>query len=398
MRFTTEDTDGTERRQNFFLCVLCVLCGEFLLGCGGPSLQSKSEPKLKAARPEAVEALNDAARLVRLGAANYPHAVERLREATTIDPGLWEAYYDLGWIELKQHHPQAAADALEKAQAILPGRPATAEALGEAYFELGRPADAVAVYRKLLEKKDLGAELAVRMRIRLGEALRKSGKLDEAIDSLQKALRQAPRSTSALNALALVYQARGQHELSDLVLHRALEVDDKSKAAAETWNNLGLVALSLRQDQAAFAHFDQASRLDPALTVARRNKALVYLDCGDYPKAADELSALTKGDAVDVDTWVALGVAERGLGRFDPAAHAFEKALELEPTHADALYDLGVLFMDFKKDKTKAQMKLSEFLKLAPLKHPRRSDAESRMKELAPRPAPGAPLNRGGSS
>jgi len=57
---------------------------------------------------------------------------------------------------------------------------------------------------------------------------------------------------------------------------------------------------------------------------------------------------------------------------------------------ADALYDLAVLYMDFKKDKSKAEMKLNEFLKVAPDKHPRRADAESRLKELAPRPPAGA--------
>jgi tetratricopeptide (TPR) repeat protein len=361
-----------------------------LLSACGPSLKDNAEPKLKAAKPEAVDSLRDAARLVRLGAANYDRALERLREAVQTDPSLWEAWYDIGWLELKLHHPQAAAEALEKAQAIVT-RPATTEALAHAYVELGRYSDAAAVYRKLLDKKPEPApEVAAQVRVRMGEALRRAGKLDEASEALQKALRVTPRSTPALNALALVYEARGQHDLADLVLHKALEVDDKTKAAAETWNNLGLIALSLRQDQVAFAHFDQASRLDPGLTVARRNKAVVYLDCGDYQKAADELKAITRADPDDVEAWVALGVAERGLGQLERASNAFEKALELDPASPDALYDLAVLFMDFKKDKSKAENKLNEFLKVAPDKHPRRADAESRLKELAPRPAQGA--------
>jgi superkiller protein 3 len=356
-----------------------------LAGCG-PTLEKGAEPKLKAAKPEAVDSLRDAARLVRLGSANYDRALERLREAATADPNLWEAWYDIGWIELKLHHPQNAVDALEKSMAIV-SKPATADALGNAYVELGRPADAAGVYKKLLEKKP---DAPVEVRIRLGEALRRAGKLDEANDAVQKALQKAPRSIQALNALALIYEARGQHELADLVLHRALEVDDKTKAAAETWNNLGLIALSMRQDQVAFAHFDQASKLDPGLTVARRNKALVYLDCGDYQKAADELKSITHADAADVDAWVALGVAERGLNQLDRATTAFEKALELDERAADALYDLAILYMDFKKDKSKAEMKLNEFLKVAPDKHPRRADAESRLKELAPKAPQGA--------
>ncbi len=361
-----------------------------MLALGGcaPVVTQQGEPKLKAAKPEAVDSLHDAARLVRLGAANYDRALERLRDAVQLDGGLWEAWYDIGWLELKLHHPQNAVEALEKAQAILP-RPATATALGEAYLELSRPGDAAAMYKKQLEKKP---DSPVELRVRLGEALRRSGKLDEANDVLQKALRSSPRSTGALNELALVYEARGQHELADLVLHRALEVDDKTKSAAETWNNLGLVALSLRQDQAAFAHFDQASKLDPGLTVARRNKAAVYLDCGDYPEGGRRAEvAHARRCRRRGQQWVALGVAERGLGQLEPATRSFEKALELDPATPDALYDLAVLFMDFKKDKSKAEMKLTEFLKVAPDKHPRRADAESRLKELAPKPTAGAP-------
>ena len=175
------------------------------------------------------------------------------------------------------------------------------------------------------------------------------------------------------------------------MLHRALEIDDKSKAAADTWNNLGLVALARRRDQEAFAHFDQATKLDPGLTVARRNKAAVYLDCGDYARAAEELKHLTRSDETDIDAWVALGVAERGQANLEGAARAFEKALEVDPNAADALYDFAVLEMDFKKEPARARTRLESFLKAAPSGHPKRADAEARMKELdraVAKPAP----------
>jgi tetratricopeptide (TPR) repeat protein len=163
------------------------------------------------------------------------------------------------------------------------------------------------------------------------------------------------------------------------VLHRALEVDEKSKAAALTWNNLGLVALSRRRDQEAFADFDQAAKLDPQLAVARRNKAAVYLDCGDYARAADELRHLTKADPDDEETWIALGVAERGRGNLDAAARAYGKAIELVPDLPDALYDFGVLEMDFRRDNAKAKQYFEQFLKAAGDTHSKRADATERM-------------------
>jgi tetratricopeptide (TPR) repeat protein len=353
-------------------------------GCGG-SHRGAQTPKLPAAKAEAVEALKDAARSVRLGPANYDRALDRLKSAQQIDPNLWEAFYDEGWIRLKQRDAEGAVAPLEKALSIVPAHVQTVVALGQALKDAGRPGEAARVYQKWLERPDAAKDPAAeQIRVKLGGALRRAGKPDEALAALQTALRTADKAAllPALNELGLVYQSKGQLELADLVLHRALEVDDKSKAAAQTFNNLGLVALQRRRDQEAFAHFDQAAKLDPSLTVARRNKAMVFLDCGDYAKAAEELKHVTHADADDLEAWVALGVAERGRNNLDAAQRAFDHALELDPDDADALYDLGVLHMDWKKEKDKARDDLTKFLKAAPSSHPKRGDAESRLKEL----------------
>jgi tetratricopeptide (TPR) repeat protein len=352
----------------------------------GGSQKGAETPKLPAAKPEAVEALKDAARSVRLGPANYERALERLKTAEQLDPNLWEAWYDEGWIQLKLRNAEAAVPALEKALSIVPAHAPTVVALGQALKESGRASDAAHVYEKWLASS--GAKdpaQAESIRVALGGALRRAGKLDEAADALQKALRTASKATipAALNELALVYKAKSQLELADLVLHRALEIDDKSKAAALTWNNLGLVALQRRRDQEAFANFDQAAKLDPTLTVARRNKAMVYLDCGDYARAADELKHVTKSDADDLEAWVALGVAERGRNNLDAAQRAFDHALEIDPDDADALFDVAVLQMDWKKEPNKARATLDKYLKAAPSQHTKRKDAEARMKDLA---------------
>jgi tetratricopeptide (TPR) repeat protein len=372
------------RRAALLLCALVVGCG--------PSEKHAEMPKLPPAKPEAIEALKDAARLVRLGPGNQERALERLKDAVLIDPQLWEAWYDSGWIELSRHHTDEAIAALEKAQQILPSHAPTAEALAQAYVQAGRAADAVKVLRSFLDKQP-NAKEANAVRVQLANALRRYNKLDEATEALRTVLRAEPRSAPALSALGMVYEARGQHDLADLVLHRALDIDKESKAAADVYNNLGLVALARRRDQEAFADFDQASRLDPSLTVARRNKAMVYLDCGDYARAAEELHAVTKADPTDVEAWNALGVAERGQGKFDAAQKAYEKALAADPNGpgaADALFNLAVLQMDFKKDAAKARARLDEYLKVAGPKHPRRADAEARARELAKQAPPPA--------
>jgi len=100
----------------------------------------------------------------------------------------------------------------------------------------------------------------------------------------------------------------------------------------------------------------------------------------------------------------ARGVAERGEGKFEAAQRAYEKALAADPngpSAADALFNLGVLHMDFLKQPGKARARLDEYMKKAAANHPRHADAEARLRELAksaPAPAQSKGQQPGGSS
>jgi Flp pilus assembly protein TadD len=169
----------------------------------------------------------------------------------------------------------------------------------------------------------------------------------------------------------------GKYELSETALHKASELDPKS---AFVWNNLGLVAFERGHDQEAFLDFQKASELDPKYVQARLNKAVVYLDCGDYKKARVELEKAVEIDPTD--GVLALGVAARGDGKLDLARRAYDRALDIEPDYPPALYNLGVLYMDFDKDPVKAKSFFGQYLQVATAKDAKRADVESRLKEL----------------
>ena len=365
-----------------------VLAALLLSGCAHKQKVEGTGPKLPPAKPEAVEAFKDGARLVRLGPSNYDRAKDRLEAALALDPRLWEAEYDLGWLALEARSYDAAAKHFERALAVYPRHTPSVLGLGRADDALGKPDQAAKVYRAFLDDKSRSEEAAP-IRIALGGSLRRAGKLDAAIETLRDALKAEPRSAPALAGLGMVYEQKGQHELAELVLRRALDIDPKSRLAADVWNNLGLIALHRRHDQEAFADFAEAAKLDPTLSAARRNRAVVYLDCGDYDKAESELREVVHGDPSDAAAWVALGVAARGRGKADEAEKAYRKAIEVDPSGGDgvdARYDLGVLYMDFRKDPRSARNALADFVKVAPGKHPKLADAQSRLKELAPKP------------
>mgnify|MGYP006175257281 CR=1 FL=1 len=66
----------------------------------------------------------------------------------------------------------------------------------------------------------------------------------------------------------------------------------------------------------------------------------------------------------------------------DRARDAYERALELRADYPPALFNLGVLYMDFLPDKKKAREHLILYRKVAPTRDPRQKDAEARLREL----------------
>jgi tetratricopeptide (TPR) repeat protein len=352
-----------------------------LAGCATGPKQAPSGlaavvlPKVK---PDARTAFEEGVRLMNGPPDGLPEARARFGAAVKADDKLFEGWHDLGVVEARLGHWERAGEAFGKALALQPASRATVIALGEVWGRSGRWADAAALYGERLSAGGEDPDL----RLRRVQALREAGKTGEALDEVRALLAKDSKNAAAFNALGLVYYRMDKLALAESAFRRAIELDPKARTTAAVWNNLGLVALGKGRDQEAFAAFAQAGELDHGNREAHVNQALVYLDCGDYTRAERELRRALDIDGDDPDALVALGVALRGLKRFDDARAAYERALTLRPEHPPALYDLGVLYMDFQQDKAKARETLARYRKLAAPGDPKRADAIARLREL----------------
>jgi tetratricopeptide (TPR) repeat protein len=302
--------------------------------------------------PEAQAAFEEGVRTMKMGRKHYKDALEPFTRATRLDPRLYEAWHDLGVIQTALGGFDAAIDAFKQALDIQPGARKTVLAYGESLRRNHDAKKASDVYARWLVSDPSDFE----MRARYSQTLREAGP-----DSLDQALEQAR---------LLLTSAGG--DVSHTVIAKS----------AFVWNNLGLAAFERGHDQEAFLDFQKASELDPKYVEARLNKAVVYLDCGDYKHARQDLEKAVEIDPNDPESQVALGVAARGDGKLDQARKAYERALDIEPDYAPALYDLGILYMDFDKVPAKAKEFLGRYLQVAGKNDPRRADADARLKEL----------------
>jgi Flp pilus assembly protein TadD len=358
-----------------------------LAGCAGTrgreATPAATVKPLPPARPEARVKFDEGLRQMQLGPRGYEASLKAFREATRLDPKLFEAWHDLGIVNARLVRWEAAAEALGRALSLQPRSRRTLVAYADALCRAGRHADAAELLGKRLtpaDKQDGKADGEdLELRILYIQALRDGGKAQRALEEVEVLLTRDSRSARGFSALGLIYYRLEKYPLAESALRRAAELDPRN---AEVWNNLGLVALARGRDREAFAAFDKAADLDPASLAPLLNKAAVLLDCGDYKRARDELERAARQHPDDAELQVALGVAYRGLKEHERARTAYERALQLRPDYPAALFNLGVLYMDFLSDKARAREHLTLYQKVTSGGDARSKEVFARLREL----------------
>ncbi len=91
------------------------------------------------------------------------------------------------------------------------------------------------------------------------------------------------------------------------------------------------------------------------------------VDKKDFAKAIEDLQVFLKEDKNqnNADAWNLLGFSHRNSGNFGEAATAYDKALEIDPNHLDAIEYQGELFL-MMQDMDKAKENAMKLKALCP--------------------------------
>jgi tetratricopeptide (TPR) repeat protein len=335
-------------------------------------------------KPGAMKEFESAMRAIRLGGPEANETARaRLKSALSIDPSIWEAWYDLGIIAWREGEDDAAVEAFGKVLAQNPQHTPTLLARAEALRRSGHKKDAKADYKAALGQMEEDDPNRPDAATRLASLLRDAGEFDDAVEILRDTVRVAGTSAKVYTELGQIYIAQDRLDLAQLVLNKALEIDAKDPAV---YNALALLAQKQGKAQEAFERFDQAVQLDANYVDARFNKATVLLDAGDYARAKTELLAIVEKRSDDYAAQVSLGVAHRGLKELPEAKKVWERVVKEAPrrstARADAMWNLAVLKIDFMEDAAGGKADLERYLQEAPTSHARRQDAENKCKEV----------------
>jgi protein O-mannosyl-transferase len=242
----------------------------------------------------------------------------------------------------------------------------------------------------------------------LGFHLYTKGRLDEAYEQYQQALRIHPGDPSTLNNLGSLFATRKQFAEAIRCYEAALKARPDY---ADAHNNLGVAHYTLGDHAAAFVQFNEALRLAPDNAQAHLNLANVSAANGkfddaiagfrralslqpDFPEALNNLGLLwaargQTGDAIalferalqlepeDELIHKNLGDTLAAVGRNKEALEQYAEALRLVPDYADAHIAAGRLLARMGRGE-EARKHLTEALRLRP------EDAEAKrlLKEL----------------
>ncbi|MFN6364504.1 MAG: tetratricopeptide repeat protein [Aphanizomenon sp.] len=214
--------------------------------------------------------------------------------------------------------------------------------LGNALRRQGKLAEALAAHQKALQLNHNDAEAYVG----IGNVLNAQGKPEEALASHKKAIQLNPKLAIAYNGLGNALYNQEKLEEAVTAFQKAIEFDPKYTIA---YNNLGIALSDQKKLDEAVAAFQKTIELDPKFAYAYNNLGIALYD---QKKLDEAIAAYRK--AIELDPKYAkaynnLGIALKDQKKLDEAVTAYQKAIELDPKYATAYYNLGIALYNQEK-------------------------------------------------
>ena len=150
--------------------------------------------------------------------------MELAQKALAMDDSLWAVHGILSrFYTMKRVYEKSIAEG-ERAVALDPGGAEANLIYGASLTFGGRPEEAIPVLQKSLRLDPLGSPSTF---LQLGQALRITGKFEEAVSAFRKTLQRAPDNIIAHIALATTYSMMGREEEAHAEAAEVLRINPK---------------------------------------------------------------------------------------------------------------------------------------------------------------------------
>ena len=280
-------------------------------------------------RPESAKALSNVGRAL-LKLEEFEEAERHLRQALEIDPRNASARQNLAEVLRKQKRYGEAVKAFRAVLRKEPGNHLAYAGMGATLFAMERYDEAVAAVRRSLSLKP-DNDMAPSLLHVVAEALRKQGRVKEAMESYREALDVDPEFAPAHAGLGIALFQSERHAEAVKAMARALRLQPDLSVAGALHVYMGRAHQSLGEPEAAMERYERALESDPRNTEARDRLAMVLFMQKRYDAALEHYRKLLAADPSGAQTHANLGATLYYLGRPAEALRSFQRALSLDP-------------------------------------------------------------------
>ena len=180
----------------------------------------------------------------------------------------------------------------------------------------------------------------------LGFAYYKEGEFDLAQESLQTAIELNPQNANYHYVLGQLLEdwteLEGAWEQAIHEFTRAIELDS---SYIEAWYNRGLLYEKRGDLEKACEDFKQVVSRAPSFHAARHNLGVLYIKRHQWEDAERVFEGILEVEPREPDAHYHLAEIYLNLyGDVDQAIHCLQYAIERDPEHLDARFELGLLY------------------------------------------------------
>lgn len=264
-----------------------------------------------------------------------------------------EAYIGKGICLQMQNMGRLAFDSFAEAIRLDPQNACALTHCGILYKDEGRLVEAAESYQKALRADHSykpAAECLAIVLTDLGTSLKLANSTQEGIQKYYEALKIDPHYAPAYYNLGVVYSEMTQYDTALSCYEKAAM---ERPMYAEAYCNMGVIYKNRGDLESAIACYERCLAVSPNFEIAKNNMAIALTDLGTKVKLEGDIN---QGVAYYkkalyynwhyADAMYNLGVAYGEMLKFDMAIVFYELAFHFNPHCAEACNNLGVIYKD----------------------------------------------------
>ncbi|MBT6144206.1 MAG: tetratricopeptide repeat protein, partial [Gemmatimonadetes bacterium] len=202
--------------------------------------------------------------------------------------------------------------------------------------------------RSVWQDAAIKAPASLKAQLRWADALAKDGEVAQAEEAYLRAVALRPHHPGARNNLGRLYLLQGRWDEARHQFETLLNVSPDNLPA-----RMNLGQIHFRQGRPDAAKVQYLAAIDLGATRGRAQLRIAQIGLRHNADAYSILTWLERAVAAgesSIDVQVSRGIVLRRLGRLQEARMAYESAVAIDASSADAWYNLGNLYVELNRD------------------------------------------------